>query len=587
MQMASPIIKYKIALFGWILFIALASFLQWTNAYHFLFIEQNQLFLFSGSYIGDRIMIPGGVSLLIGEFLVQFFILPYVGAIITALLLTGVGLLTALICKRIAPAFSLYLFYCLPVLSLLFMHFDFNYQIQGTVAFVFLLLFVYIYLSVAAFRYRLFMAVIAVPFLFWWGGPVACLYAFCVFLWELLNRTRGWYWMFLVVLEAVVIAWANVYFAILGEYKVAFLPDIYFHKGLVVPLTIYFSWISLPVILVAAYLLRGIEPQKKKTQIIADAMQLLLIIGLSWISIPIYNDTKSSKLKQLDYYARTHQWDKLIENCKGRLNNYLYLCYLNMALAEKGMLADKAFAFDQRGGQGLFILWNKTASTSTLLSELHFTAGTIAIAQEKAFESYISSIGYGNPRMLQRLVQTNLIYGEYPIAEKYLDMLDRTFYYSDWAKKHRKYLYNDAEVDKDAVLGEKRKGLPETNFLSNSAQVEKGLLSVAERCPENRKAIEYVGVGYLLMKNLDAFENLMNRYYNTEILSSLPISFQEAIIILYEANPEVWAHYNVSESIIRRFADFKRLIQTNRGNPPVAEATRLYGDTYWCYFMFK
>jgi hypothetical protein len=569
------------------LFVALALFLQGTNAYHFLFIEQNQLFLFSGSYIGEGVMAPGGVALLVGEFLVQFFVLPYAGAVVTALLLTGVGVLTGLICKRIAPGVPLYLFYFLPVLSLLFMHFNFNYQIQGTVAFVFLLLFVYLYLSVGAFRWRLLMAVLIVPVLYWLGGPVACLYACCVFLWEALNRTRGWYWMLPVVLEAAMIGWANMYVANVSDYKFAFLPDMYFHTRLTAPFCIYFSWLSLPVVLTAAYLLRGRKPEKKKTRIMADAVQVLLIAGLSWISIPAYNNTNSAKLKQLDYYTRTGQWDKIIENCEGRLTNYLYLCYLNMALAEKGMLADKAFTFDQRDIQGLLIPWNKTASASTLLSDVHFTAGTIAVAQEKAFESYVSSLGYGNPRMLQRLVQTNLIYGEYPVAEKYLELLEKTFYYSDWAKEHRKFLYNDAEVEKDAVLGEKRKGLPETNYLSDPDRIEKDLLSVAEQYPPNRKAIEYVGVGYLLMKNLGAFENLINRYYPTDVLPSLPVSFQEAVIILYETNPEMWDHYQVSEAIIRRFADFKGLIKANRGNPPVAEAIRLFGDTYWCYFMFK
>jgi hypothetical protein len=455
------------------------------------------------------------------------------------------------------------------------------------VAFLFLLLFIYLYLSVAAFRYRWLLAVGTVPFLFWMGGPVACLYAFCVFLWELLNRTRGWYWMFPVIAEAALIAWASMYFAVLGEYRFAFLPDMYYHRKLTPFFVIYFSWISLPVLLVAAYLLRGQEPQKKNVRIGTDVMQLLLIVGLSWVSIPIYNNTKSAKLKQLDYYARTSQWDNIIESCKGPLTNYLYLCYLNMALTEKGILAEKAFAFDQRGGQGLLIPWNKTASASVLLSDLHFTAGTIAVAQEKAFEGYVGSLGYGNPRMLKRLVQTNLIYGEYAVAEKYLCLLEKTFYYSDWAKKHRIYLYNDTEVEKDALLGEKRKGLPETNYLSDPNQVEKDLLAVAEQYPANRHAIEYVGTGYLLLKNLDTFGKLIDAYYHTDVLPSLPVSFQEAIIILHEAEPEIWGHYHVSESIIRRFADFKRLIQTNRGNPPVAEATRLFGDTYWCYFMFK
>lgn len=49
-------------------------------------------------------------------------------------------------------------------------------------------------------------------------------------------------------------------------------------------------------------------------------------------------------------------------------------------------------------------------------------------------------MGYGNPRMLKRLVQTNLIYGAYPVAEKYIRILENTFYYKDWAKSQRKFL---------------------------------------------------------------------------------------------------------------------------------------------------
>jgi hypothetical protein len=566
---------------------ALALFLQETNAYHFFFIEQNQLFLFSGPYIADRALLPGGPALLTGEFLVQFFILPYAGAVITAILLTAAGGLAALVCRRVAPACSLYLLSFLPVLCLLFMHFNFNYLIQGTVAFLLALLSLCFYLSVAAFRRRLLLAVVTAPFLFWWAGAVACLYALCVFLWESLNRPRGWGLTFLVAGEVAVAAWASVHGAILGGYRFALLPDMYFHKGLAAPPEIYFSWLSLPLLIAGAYVLRNGQPQKKKARRLTNLLQIAAISALSWISIPLYNDAKSIKLKQLDYYARTCQWDRLIEACQGRLTNYLYLCYLNMALAQKGVLADQAFAFDQQGGQGLFIPWNKTASISTLLSELHFTAGNIAVAQEKAFESYVSSLGYGNPRMLKRLVQTNLIYGEYPVAEKYLDLLDKTFYYSRWANSCRKYLYNDAQVDNDPLLGGKRKGLPKTNFLSNPDQLERDLTAVAEQYPPNRQALEYIGTGYLLTKNVDAFEKLINRYYKTALLPSLPASFQQAVIILYEANPQVWAYYNVSESVAGRFADFKRLIQSNRGNPPVAEVNRLFGDTYWRYYMFK
>lgn len=93
------------------------------------------------------------------------------------------------------------------------------------------------------------------------------------------------------------------------------------------------------------------------------------------------------------------------------------MCHLNMALANKGELSDKMFNFDQRGPQGLLVQWNKSENISCMLSDIYFTMGATASSQEMAFEGYVSAMEDGNPRMLKRLVQTNLIYGTYPVAE--------------------------------------------------------------------------------------------------------------------------------------------------------------------------
>ena len=76
--------RYKQILFGLILFAILGVFLQITSKFHFFYIEQLQLFQFSGDYLADKISYPGGLSSVIGEFLTQFFITPYLGPFIFA-----------------------------------------------------------------------------------------------------------------------------------------------------------------------------------------------------------------------------------------------------------------------------------------------------------------------------------------------------------------------------------------------------------------------------------------------------------------------------------------------------------------------
>ena len=94
--------RYKQILFGLILFAILGVFLQITSKFHFFYIEQLQLFQFSGDYLADKISYPGGLSSVIGEFL-TIFITPYLGPFIFAALLTGIGLTMRAVVRQITP----------------------------------------------------------------------------------------------------------------------------------------------------------------------------------------------------------------------------------------------------------------------------------------------------------------------------------------------------------------------------------------------------------------------------------------------------------------------------------------------------
>ena len=48
-------------------------FFQFWYPYHFFFQEQNQIFLWSWDYISDYFDKPGGLALLTGDFLTQFY----------------------------------------------------------------------------------------------------------------------------------------------------------------------------------------------------------------------------------------------------------------------------------------------------------------------------------------------------------------------------------------------------------------------------------------------------------------------------------------------------------------------------------
>lgn len=578
--------RYKQILFGLILFAILGVFLQITSKFHFFYIEQLQLFQFSGDYLADKISYPGGLSSVIGEFLTQFFITPYLGPFIFAALLTGIGLTMRAVVRQITPEKELYLIYLLPVLSLLLAQYDFNYLLQGTVAFLICLLCLNGWIRINNFRFRLFTALLITPLLFWIGGPIAGLFTVCAFIKELFGQFKQGVVFLVIPIEFTLIATSCVWATVITDYHFAFLPDAYYHPILQAPNVIYFSWVSLPLSLIFAF--TWPKGTSKKRDWIEISVQLIIILALCRFGIPRYNDQKSYQLKELDYYARNGQWDQIIRNCQGPIKNYLYLTYLNNALAEKGELGNRMFAFDQHGLQGLLASWNKTSSVSTLLSDAYFTLGEIALSQEMAFEGYVTVIGAGNPRNLQRLVQTNLIYGTYPIAEKYIDILEKTYAYHDWAKRHREFLYNDKAIEEDPVLGIKRKGLPLRNNLSGVNGLEHDLLIRAEQNPENQIPIQFVGAIYLLSKDMKSFQTFIEKYYGTSTLPSLPTSFQEAVILLAEKDSDYWRRFNVSENVIRKFTGYRNLVLQNRNNPQLPQLIKnSFGDTYWSYYLLK
>ena len=569
-------------------FVVTAVFLQVTNSFHFYYIEQLQLFRYAADYWAAQVTEVGGVAALLGEWLTQYFAYPYVGPVVVAALLTAIWGLTSAILRRIQPKREPWLLALLPALSLLLIQFDFNYLLKGTVAFAGMELALLAWMRVQRPGLRGGMALLGVLFLYITLGPVAGLFAVCALLIDLFTRKGKSAYLF--DLSAIVafslLAWLAVETTWVRNAAFAWTVQAYYHPILAPKSEIYWAWISLPLALVLTALWLAKTELSVRRQWIEGVVQWALFAAICYVAIPRYAHREAYLLKQLDYANRQSDWDEVLRLSQGPIQNYLYLNYLNRALAEKGLLGDQAFAFNQHGPQGLMVGWDKTFSVSWLLSDLYFTLGEIALSQEMAFEANVSVIGAGSPRSLMRLVQTNLIFGAYPIAEKYIRLLEQMPVYRDWAKQHRAFLYNDAAVEADPLLGLKRRGLPVASDLAGIHGLEHDLLLRAEQQPEHTLPIQFVGVQRLLAKDLQGFQALLDTYYGTPALPTLPVSFQEAVIMLHEKQPERWSYYQVSQAVAARYGEYRNLVLQNRGNTQLPLLIqRYFGSTYWAYYL--
>jgi len=578
-------ILFWLCVFGLLFF-----YQQKQQAFHFYYIEQDQLFLWNFTYFISCLMEPAGLARWLTEFCVQYFIQPYYGALIVSAWFTFIGIFTAAIIKRIAPASNIFLLSLLPIILLLYVHPDANYYYKGTVAYMLMLPALYGFFSIKREVIRIVYATVFGILLFWFAGAVAFLFAVCVLIWELLNRFSHAYRFIIPALFVAGLARWSVHAALAGEYRFLLLPDGYFNYHLHAGIVIYFSWFFLPLLLILCRFLRRRKPVGSVRKYIELSLQLLLVLIVLRLSTSKYVSHDAGFYEELDYYMRTEQWDKLINRCEGKeIKNYLYLCCLNVALAEKGALADRMFSFNQRGVQGIYVPWNQTSQLSVLLSDVYFSMGHIALAQRMAFEGNESAPNSLGPRTLKRLVQTNIIYGFYPVAEKYLDLLEQTKYYRKWAHEHRRFLWNDIAVEKDSLLGMKRKCIPAENLLSEVKGLYVDLECIAKQNPAHRASIQYAGALYLLSKDVLTFKEFVEKYYGTDVLPVLPKSFQEAVIILSEQDPSYMERYDIPLSVLQRFANFKKQVLNYKGNTSALPGLLKngYGDTYWYYYLFK
>lgn len=173
---------------GLSLLFAVAVFLFWAMPYYSVmsYQEQLQMFLWDDGYFWERVSIPGGLSDWLGEFLVQFYFAPLIGAGILAVLFLLMQRLTfcAMACLRNGEqqggeGFAFVLSF-VPVLLMWAYMGDENVMLGFVVACIFALLAMWGYTQIKAkwlswLVYPLAMAVV----LYWTMGAVVLAFRCC------------------------------------------------------------------------------------------------------------------------------------------------------------------------------------------------------------------------------------------------------------------------------------------------------------------------------------------------------------------------------------------------------------------------
>ena len=273
-------------------------------------------------------------------------------------------------------------------------------------------------------------------------------------------------------------------------------------------------------------------------------------------------------------------WEKIIEYCMDNRDSLRFAdLYLgNLALANTGQLGDKAFSIKQAGSKGLIPEWGHSVESAEWLSDIYFAMGHMAMAQRMAFEADILDPEF-NPRMMKRLVQTNIVYGEFPVAEKYLDALEKHGAYTGWVKEQRRFIGHMDLVEADPFYGDLRRCIPAEDFISSVRGIDTDLKDIIRANPEHKAAMHYLGLYYLLDLDMERFGAMLDEFSGTEALDELPLCFQEAACMMSETGDHgYWKKIGVPPAEFRRYQDFKTRLGAG------LDMDR-FKDTFWYYMM--
>jgi hypothetical protein len=528
----------------------------------------------------------GGVVKWVGTWGIQFFDKPVWGVLMFLLPVWGLFTITACILRRKGKSEGLWIpLAAWLAVAQLFSLYDFNFYWWGAMALCLALgiLWVWSFLKPTWVRDVLFIVVI--PFIAWWLGSVVLVYVLAGI--GLFSQKKRWWQTILLPFMVYVGSIALIYWwSGCPSLKAAVSPSMYFEALLDLSFYHLGAWGIAILVWGGCRFLPVIE---KKA--------LVVSIGVIGWALPVYGllqygaafrNQSNIDLWRLNHYAYTENWNGILQFLAGKpMNNYLFMNYANMALAEKGELGNLAFNYSPRGINALMVNANSTGSIRMLASDVNYMVGCVAEAQQHAFEAQVTFPTSLGIQTMKRLVKTNLIFGHYAVAEKYLNLIAKTTFHKEWADRYKMFLYNDAAVETDSELGEKRKSLSKQNRFSMFYGWQMELDDILVANPKNEKAMTYLGLSFLLNKDMEGFRHFLDKYYGTESLQQLPVVFQQGVIALFQQEKDKWENYHLSPQVVNLYSQYRDLYFKNQRQPNLKNImARSFGYTFWYYLMF-
>jgi hypothetical protein len=540
----------------------LAVFLFWGFRYPFAltYQEQLQLFLFDGDYFCSRMAEPGGFARYIAEFLVQFYNGAAIGAAILALLYM---LVQRLMWRLMHSAKGYYLLSFIPAILLWYAMGDESVMLTYVVALVMAMAVAIVLARLAwlGMLARLGIAIVLIPMLYWLIGPMVLLVAALMIPWIVGPA----------IVYAIALILVSAHFLPFPMSRVI-LGISYYRFPEVIPY-------SLMAILVVVWLLAILSkklPQPKQWYVYVQAVVVVLMLVLP---LRFGYDAKKYELIEYDHLVRVQDWNSIIRKAEKQMPDLpMSVSATNLALGMTNQLGDRAFDFYQRGSEGLLPKFERNFATTQLTGEIYFWLGLVNTAQRFAFEAMEAIPNYNkSARVVKRLAETNLINGQYDVARKYLQMLEKTVFYRPWAQRTMAMLDDEKAINTHPLYGTMRQYRLQEDFLFSDRELDKICGQLFVHNQQNQMAVQYLLMLPLLDRDMPRFMQFIQFVQNK--IQYNPRHCQEGIVFAFMQQRQQPPQGVVSPMILQQMNEFARIYSQNQGSPELDR----FRNTVWYY----
>lgn len=561
------------------------------------FQEQYQMFLFDTGYFLERIVLPGGLADYISEFLVQFYYMPVLGGAIIALLLMGIQAAVWGLMKQYGARhdFPGYLLSFLPSIALWCAMGDQNVLLSFVVALFGALVIGWIHNRFHNRLVKVVFELVSTALVYWFLGPVVFLYAALMIGDTLKNaKQKGNVFSgigYSVCILVLTIAWILLTTQTLQYplYRIFAGLNYYRYPGAISPLPFVVMVWAVVIPFLGMIPCRQKSLQKLQQSKVVIVLSYVLVIVASWFGIKASFDEMTYELIDYDFLIRTEQWDKIIEKAEKKpATTPLSVSCVNLALSQKGMLADRLFEFYQNGGEGLFPTFTRDMISPVSTAEIFFRLGMVNDAERYMFEAQEAIPNYRkSARLTRRIIECDIINGNYKVAAKLLRRLQKTLFYSNWANQTMALLGNEKAINRHPIYGKLRKYREKKqDFLFSDREMDQmlGLLFLNDN--HNKMAYEYLMCYELLQRNMEKFMQYypLGRFVGYD---HIPRTFQEILIgnwMKTHSDPRT-IPYSVDAQNVNNTLNFIQLYMQNPKDPQLGQQP--YVSNAWHYVMVQ